>query len=268
MNMEYQAPEDAWETAGRRLRNPALQERVRQYLGGVWPAGFEEINTPTAVFAPYLAKGSETETDFLNKAMNKGFDTAVATYAGTEYVTANPGVVDCYRAPLILPKGQRQRMWVVAEAERAGAVGRANTMYDDMTIVDYWDGIRNVVLEQNKLPADGAVVDFGAWYALQAGRFGWTGERAKSPFYYMASMALYASGRAVLFDTPPTAFATRVMQPAYEAASSELGVEPLITNELQPGKRDWVDVSFLADDEVGRLQSAGKINTPKFGRVR
>jgi hypothetical protein len=259
MSLEYKTPGEAFELAGQRLRDTALQDRVASYLGGVWPAGFEEVPSPVAVYAPYLAKGSETEVDFLQKAAGDGFVTMIVTYEDTKYVTTNPAVVDCYRPPLKLPKGQRKRDWIVPEAERPGSVGDALTVYPGLDIISYWRGIRMPVLEENKLPVDDTVVDFGAWYGLQAQRFGWSGQPSKAPFYYMAAMALYASGRAVLFDTPPTAFASQVMKPAYDATADNLGVEPLVTNVLRPDKRDWTDLSFLDETRAERLLTTGSI---------
>jgi hypothetical protein len=259
MSLEYKTPEVALELAEGRLRNPALQQKVAAYLGGIWPQGFELPQSPVAVYAPYLAKASETEVAFLSQANAVGFATTVATYEGTEYVTANAMVIDCYRAPLIFPKGQRVRRWVVPEESRNGTVGDAATVYDELSIVNYWRGIRAAVLEENNLPTNDKVVDWSEWYGTQSPRFGWDGERSRAAYYYMAAMALYASGRAVLFDTPPTAFATKIMQPAYDAACNELGVEPIVTNELRPDKRDWTDLSFLDERQAERLQTSGRI---------
>ncbi|HSX06928.1 MAG TPA: hypothetical protein VLG92_04355 [Candidatus Saccharimonadia bacterium] len=259
MSLEYITPGEAYELAGQRLRDESLQERAAAYLGRVWPMGFEEMDEPTAVYAPYLGKGTETELKFLRQAGSVGFKTTVATYEEAEYVTANPGLVDCYRAPLKLPKGQQERRWIVPEAARSGAVGNTPTVYADMAVANYWRGLRTPVLEENRLPIDDMVVDFGSWYAYQASRFGWAGERSKSPFYYRAAMALYASGRAVLFDTPPTTFADRVMVPAYTAVADALGVGPLLTNTLNPGKRDWTDISFLDENQLDQLRASGRI---------
>ncbi len=261
MSLEYILPSEAYELAGRRLRDNVLQNRVAAYLGNVWPRGFEEPDEPAAVYAPYLAKGSETEIAALRIARKSGFTTAIATYTDAEYVTANPGLVDCYRAPLKLPRNQRVRQWVVDDAYQSGVVGTAPTIYSGLSIVGYWQGLRRPVLEESRLPTNDRVVDFSRWYTLQARRFGWNGERSRSSFYYRAAMALYASGRAVLFDTPPTAFADRVMAPAYAAACEAFGVEPLLTNELRPEKRDWTNLNFLDETEVKRLQITGRIRS-------
>lgn len=258
MNLRYTTPERAVEEANRRLRDKELQRRVEQYLGNIWPRGFDDVRTPAAVFAPYLARGSDNEIRSLAIAQRIGVNGAVANYVGAEYVTANTAAVDCYRVPLKLPKGQQRRLWVVPEEDRSGKIGEARTIYPDVTISQYATGIRTPALEANVLPTDTPVVDFGEWYDIQAKRFGWSGERQKSPFYYMASMALYASGRAILMDTPPTAYASNVMAPAAESAEQALGVYPLITNELQDG-RDWTDVSFLNEREAARLVLTGRI---------
>lgn len=259
MSIEFIAPDAAYEAACERLKNKKLQTRVAQYLGDLWPAGFEKTDAPRAVFAPYLAKASVTETTFICDAKITGFRPVVATYLQSEYVTANPGLVDCYRAPLIWSQGRQTRDWVVLENERSGAVGKANTEYDTLNIVEYWSGIRNIVLAEQNLSGISEVRDFSEWYTSQAQRFGWSGERSKSPFYYRALMGLYTSGRAVLYDTPPTDFAKRVMEPASEVSSAALGYEPLITCEYQPGKRDWTDVSFLGDADCQKLQEQGRI---------
>lgn len=260
MSLEYTTTAEAYETASARLRDTALQARVATFLGNVWPSGFESVKNPKAVYAPYLAKGSQTEVDFLQQIQESAFDSVVATYKNTEYVTANPAAVDCYKPPLLLPKGQNIRQWVVEESERAGALGVAQTKYEGVDIVEYWNGLRNVVLEQQSLPVDDTVVDFGDWYALQAKRFGCRdAARSRAAFYYRALMGLYASGRAVLFDTPPTAFARDVMKPAADIAFSELGVTPLLTVELKTEKREWTDLTFLDGKQVEGLKNTGKI---------
>lgn len=258
MNLPYVASSEAYECAQARLQNQTLQQRVAAFLGDVWPEGFEKPAEPKAVFAPYMARGSELEQTFLTSATETGCKPVVATYLQAEYVTANAGLVDCYRAPFKLPKGQQILNWVVAENNRPGAVGDAATIFEGLSIRAYWQGIRNAVMEQVTAPP-ATVVDFSQWYAFQARRFGWQGERAKSPFYYIALMGLYASGRAVLFDTPPTAFASKVMEPAARTVAQQLGVEPLIVNEFKASKRDWVDVSFLEERQVRRLRETGRV---------
>lgn len=261
MGLIYTSPETALSTAIQRIEDDKLQRRIDEYLGGLWPPGFSGETDPAAVFAPYLAKGSMIEVDFLKSAIKSGYAPVVATYHDTEYVTANPGIVDCYRPPLILTKGQRTRQWIVPAECRMGLLGEAQTIFDDLDITSYWQGIRRAVLERQKINGAGRIVDFGSWYHLQAIRFGWSGQRQKSPFYYMASMALYTSGRAVLFDTPPTRFASDVMQPAFDEASEKLGAEPLIANVLTPDTRDWTDLSFLTDDQIAQYRSSGRIES-------
>lgn len=259
MGLEYISPAVAYQQAGERIADDQLQEKVAEYLGGVWPQGFEDADMPKAVFAPYLAKGSVIEVEFLQMAREADFDTIIATYKDAEYVTANAAVVDCYRAPLIGTKGQCLRQWVVPPSQRCGSVGNAETVYPGLDIVDYWTGVRSAVLMANGLSPDDLVVDFGGWYQTQSERFGWQGERSKSTYYYMALMGLYASGRAVLFDTPPTAFASNIMEPAAIRAEKSLGAKPLITCELRPAKRDWTDVSFLDEGNYQKLVQTGKI---------
>lgn len=258
MSFPYTASTEALEQAARRLREPALQSKVAAYLGGVWPVGFEEISRPAAVYAPYLATGNGSEVDFLRKAAADGFEPVVATYRETRWSKGNLCLRDCYQPPLKLANGQEVREWAVPTKERAGPVGRAATKFAGLDIVEYWLGIRGAVLRANSLPSS-AVVDFGDWYDVQARRFGWQSSESKSPFYYMASMGLYASGRAVLFDTPPTEYAGRVMQPAYEAAATQLGVAPLVTNVLKPTAPDWVDLSFLDEQASAQLMQTGRI---------
>lgn len=261
MKLEYTQIDQAYEEAGRRLKNKNLQEKASAYLGNIWPRGFDEAKEPIAVFAPYLAKGAELEVSFLKMATENGFTPLVATYQSTEYVTANSAIVDCYRAPLILPKNQRTRQWVVPLESRRGQLADAATIYEDQLIVDYWLGIRTAVLEQACLDEFSATTDFSEWYALQSKRFGCPdGARSKSSYYYNALMGLYASGRAVLFDTPPTSFATDVMSPAVDVAKDALGVEPLVTLELFPEKRDWTDLSFLDETAKESLQVTGRIS--------
>lgn len=159
---------------------------------------------------------------------------------------------------MIINKGQRIRPWIVEEAEKQGVVGSAGTMYEGLDIVEYWKGIQSAVYDEAAytVPTD---VDFSEWYETQACRFGWDGQGGKSKFYYVALMALYASGRAVLLDTPPTAFAEKVMTPAYEKVKNELGVTALITCELSPEKRDWTDLSFVDDVQATALVETGRI---------
>lgn len=255
----FTSPSEAYERAGERLEDTELQERVAEYLGGIWPEGFEEPSQPQAVFAPYLARGSELEVQFVEQALEAGFVPTVATYEASEYVTANSSGVDCYRPPLKIPKGQRSRDWVVPEDERPGELGAANTIYEGLDIVGYWAGLRNAVMDQNFGDDPTRVTDFGDWYKVQAGCFGWNNERSKADKYYNALMALYASGRAVLWDTPPTRFATSVMLPAANRAWRNVGAPPLLTCELRPEKRDWVDLSFLSPEQTEQLKLTGTI---------
>lgn len=259
MSLEFIEPSQAYELANKRLKDTALQERAAEFLGNIWPPGFEDIEVPQAVYAPYLATGSVVEVSFIKTAQIEGFDTVVATYEASEYVTANPAIVDCYRAPLIEARGQCSRKWVVPADKRSGSVGEAQTIYPSLDIVSYWRNVRQPILEENALPVNDKVVDFSEWYQLQAERFGWNGQRSKSGFYYNALMGLYASGRAVLYDTPPTVFAERVMEPAANMAKECLRVEPLITCELKPAKRDWKDVSFLDTDQLQLLKTTGRV---------
>ena len=260
MSLEYISSEKAYDEACERLENRDIQESTLEYLGGVLPPGFENTQTPLAVFAPYLAKGSQTEVEFLSKAAGSGFKTLVATYKGCEYVTANAGLVDCFRPPLLLSKGQQTRNYVVPEYARRGAVGEATTIYGGLEITDYWNNLRVEVLKRNELPTGDRVADFGAWYKVQAERFGWTpAERAKSPYYYMALMALYASGRAVLFDVPSAKFDGNIILLAANAVKKTLGLKPLLVNELTPSKRDWTDLSFLSKTDCEILSQEGKI---------
>ena len=259
MSLEFIEPSQAYELANKRLKDTALQERAAEFLGNIWPPGFDDIEVPRAVYAPYLATGSVVEVAFIKTAQVEGFDTVVATYEASEYVTANPAIVDCYRAPLIEARGQCSREWVVPMEERRGAVGEARTIYPDLDIVSYWSNVRQPILEENELPVNDKVVDFSEWYQLQAKRFGWNGQRSKSALYYNALMGLYASGRAVLYDTPPTSFAEQIMKPAADMAKEYLGIEPLITCELKPAKRDWKDVSFLDTDQLQLLKTTGRV---------
>lgn len=260
MSFEYVSLESAYEEAAVRLEDTTLQEGVMDYLGGVLPPGFDDATAPLAVYAPYLAKGSRTETDFLRKARRAGLKTVVATYKDAEYVTANAAAVDCFRPPLELLKGQKTRDYIVRKGVNYGFIGEAQTRYDGLDIVEYWEGIRSTVLTQKKWPTDDTVVDFGDWYKLQAERFGWQPtERAKSPYYYKALMALYASGRAVLFDLPPNKFDSDVVLPAARIAEQTFGVKPLVTNCLDVGKRDWVDLTFLSAEQEARLKETGRI---------
>ncbi len=258
---DYTSREAAFEQASERLQNQEVQERADIYLGGDWPPGFEGTDSPKAVYAPYLATGSETETEFVLDAKKGGFEPVVATYLRTEFVTANGAIVDCYRPPLKLPNGQQQRKWIVPESDRIGELGQANTFYEGVNILAFWSGVRTFASNNagiNQLPE---TVDFSEWYKRQAIRFGWNEvERSKSGYYYNALMGLYASGRAVLYDTPPTEFYNRIMKPAVQLAEIAIGAKPILTNILQGKKRDWVDLAALNSEQVLSLQEIGKIN--------
>jgi hypothetical protein len=259
MSLPYTAPDTAFELASRRLRDRRLQEKVSVYLGGIWPMGFEELpDTPAAVYAPYMATGNGTEVDFLRQAKDPGFDRVVATYRSAPWSKGNPAMRDCYQPPLRLPGDRQVRDWVVPAKGRSGPVGRALTKYPDLPITQYWVGIRRAVLA-NEGQQDNRVVDFGDWYDLQACRLGRPPEAARSPYYYRALMGLYASGRGVLYDTPPTEYAERVMRPAFEEAASALGAEPLVTNVLAPPTPDWVDLTFLSEPQAKKLQEEGRL---------
>ena len=263
METEYLSvpAEAAYEEAERRLRDNALQEKVATYLGNLWPAGFSDTSSPQAIYAPYLAKGSIVEVDYISKAAAVGFEPVVATYQQSEYVTANAALIDCYRAPLMLPKGQQTREWLVSEDQRCGPVGIAETKYKGLSIVNYWSGIRDTVLEEKDLEESSTVVDFSEWYDMQAKRFGWDGGRSKAPFYYRALLGLYTSGRAVRYAVPPTEFTDRVVLPAAKIAQDYLGKQPLIVYEIPAVKRDWSDLSFLDESSCVELKETGRIGS-------
>jgi hypothetical protein len=260
MSLEYSAPREALSEARRRLDDPALQEQVDDYLGSEWPSPFTAPGSePAAVYAPYMLTGNQTEVNFVAAAQAAGANKViVATYRDIPWSKGNPGLRDCYQPPLRLPSGD-VRDWVVPTAERKGLIGEAKTKYPGVTITDYWGGIRQAVMRERLRRLWDTTTDFGDWYDLQAGRFGWQPGQPKSPYYYMAAMALYASGRAVLYDTPPTEYAGRVMAPAFQAATDVLGVKPLVTNVLNPGVPDWVDLRFLNKEQERRLLAEGQI---------
>lgn len=258
MTYQYRPIAEAYGQAEERLADTRLQESIDDYLGGVWPPGLEQTAIPVAVFAPYLGRAANSEMSFQKKIIGSGFVPLVATYQDTAFVTANPDVVACYKPPLILPQGQRRRGWVVDPEDRAGNLAPTKTVYG-RDIVDYWRDVRAVVYAEKGVPI-GATVDFSGWYAYQAKRFGWKPrDRNKAPFYYMALMALYASGRAVLYDSPPTEFFGRVMQPAIDETRENLRVEPLIICGPENPTPDWVDLSFLDQPQVDRLVEKGEI---------
>lgn len=257
MSLIYTPSAEAFDMAAERLTDERLQGRAEEYLGGSWPPGFNEVAGPKGVYASYMARGSEEEVRFLDIAKQAGFDPVVATYHGAEYVSNNTGLVGCYQPPLRLPDRQ-SRQWIVDTPDRPGPVGDAQTVYPKVDIQSYWDGVRNAVLPENgqEVPE---TVDFSEWHAEQAKRFGWDGGRSKSSEYYYALMALYASGRAVLFDTPPTEFADRVMKPPAVTAREVLGQEPLIVCEFPKTKRDWVNVAGLGEQACQQLLETGRI---------
>jgi len=262
MSLEYVAPKEALNEARRRLENPALQTRVDDYLGSEWPLPFSSERTePAALYAPYMQTGNKTEVDFVRATQAGGTNRiVVATYQNAPWTRGNPGLRDCYQPPLRLPDAD-SREWVVPAAARKGPLSDAATKYPGITITDYWDGIRDAVMRRTLRRRWDTTTDFGDWYDLQARRFGWREGQAKSPYYYMAAMALYASGRAVLYDTPPTEYADRVMVPAFQAAADALGVKPLVTNVLNPAKPDWVDLRFLTDEQARNLRDKGRIES-------
>ena len=256
----YIGVEEIYDQAEERLKDTNLQRKIGQYLGEVWPSGFDTTpERPIGVYAPYLSRGSRLEVKAAQIATAAGLDYAVATYEQSEYVTANPGLVDCYRAPLELAKGQKRRLWVVDEMQRPGAIAEATTVYGG-NVVEYWGAIRNIVFEEKGLSRSTPITDMSGWYTFQAKQFGWSKqERSKSPYYYKALMGLYASGRAVLLDTPPSQFFDRVMAPAIRASVDALGVQPLIANAFDTEKRDWVDVSFLSEQQSDKLIMKGVV---------
>ncbi len=259
----YTDPAEVLEQARARLRDPDLQARVAEYLGGVWPQGFEEPTEPIAVYAPYLAMGTEEECVFLGLARKLGIKrTVTATYEAKPYSTSNYYV---YRPQVLLPDGQKQgATWVVPSGYRNAAnktaLGSARTIYPGLGIVEYWRGVRQAVLANKSLGADNQVVDFSDWYKLQAERLGCGPKERPAPFYYQALMALYASGRAVLFDTPPTEFVENIMQPAYDTVVDALGVTPLLTNVLPLVEGpDWVDLRFMTKRQRRLFLNKGQI---------
>lgn len=258
MSYEYRSLTEAYEEAGDRLRDNALQWEIGEYLGCVWAPEFEQRRDPALIWAPYVARAAVSEVSFQQEAISSDYCPQVAIYSGTTFVTANPEVVAAYRPPLRLPGGQNRRSWTVAPEDRSGSLAPTRTIYGT-DVLDYWDGIRAAVYEENGIGQQ-PVVDFSDWYDFQARRFGWRpGDRNKAPAYYMALMALYASGRAVLYDTPPTEFFSRVMQPAIDRTKEELGVEPIIVSGPETSVPDWVDLSFLDSRQAEKLVTEGVI---------
>lgn len=260
------APAEAFATAQARLQDPVLQQRGREYLGGLLPPGIRDPMVPTAVYSPYLARGDNREIAFLGQARQVGFQTVVATYMRNPW-SDNRTNKPAYRPAFKLPGGETQdKTWVVEPAERTkGAqegVGSAQTKYG-FGISEYWSGIRRVVLARNDLPTNDTVVDFGGWYKNLTRHFSeGQVDAASSPYYYRGIMAAAALGWLVLWDTPQTAYATKVMRPAYDEVLATLGVAPLVTDVLGPEQvadADTVDLSFLRPDQVVRLRDTGRI---------
>lgn len=258
MSYEYRSRTEAYEEACDRLSDDDLQQKIAEYLGCEWAPGFEQRTDTAFVLAPYLARAATSEINYQKEVSSSGVRTQIATYGDTAFVTANPEVVAAYRPPLRLPSGQYRRGWTVAPENRPGPLVPTRTIYGT-EVLDYWANIRAAVYEDNGLTQQ-PVVDFSGWYDSQARRFGWRpGGRNKAPAYYMAAMALYASGRAVLYDTPPTEFFGRVMQPAIDRVKAELGVEPIIVCGPPVSAPDWVDLSFLDGRQVDSLITKGTI---------
>jgi hypothetical protein len=266
---ELYTPIAAAEIIGERNQDMRLQERVARYLGGLLPPTGGDTDRPRAVLMRYVARGTNEDVEFAAEALAHGFGPYWATYLDDAFTTRNPEKVDIARPPLRWAKGQKTRSWVVSADQRNGGVGRLATNYAVPTS-DYQAELRGLVFDRQGLASHRAnSFDMGNWYAVQAPRFGYSGEGAKAPYYYPAIMA-WAALNAVFedYDGGPNAgggdlarFRNRVVVPAFERVQAELGITPVLVQLPYVAGMSETDLSFLDAEATINLQKYGRIGT-------
>ena len=273
--IRYTPLDETAETVKERQANEALQAKLVESLGNKLPQGpFEAWDQlPSAVLAEYVARPTGRDLMFAQDAIEAGLVPWWLTYKQDRFTTTNAKKVGMLRPPLAMPKGQDTRRWIVPEESRGGAIGDRPTIYASIdTVSDYWRYLRMSVMPTVGLAAAvDNVLDISAWYRLQAFRSGAADERSLASYYYPAIMGLYATRAALFldFESYPE-FKSSVAVPAFEAAATMLGADPVVVRWQPPKKLlaqdksreinyDQTDLTWLGSEDVRLFQQTGRV---------
>lgn len=248
-----------------RKSDESLQARAARFLGGCLPSQCFDVEL-VAYLPRYVPSATLEDEVFAEEARLAGLSPYWASYNDDKYTNRNSEKVRTIRPPLLLPKGQRTRQWIVEPGKRAGGMGNLETVYG-YTSTDYQKGLRQTVF--NRMGDAGLVdntFDMSEWYRMQANRFGYEGGNL-APYYYPATMALAAT-QGVMFDDFDTELGTfgdlaqfrnDVVYPAIDQVTEALGVAPIIVKLPYYKELDATCLEFLDQDEVGLLRTVGSV---------
>ncbi|MBN9397829.1 hypothetical protein BGO18_03415 [Candidatus Saccharibacteria bacterium 47-87] len=266
METIYTSKEAAFDLIMERRNNKELRERVMCYLGVKAPAAcFTDETTVPAFLARYVPRATDEDRLFADEARDAGFTPYWASYMGDKYTERNAEKVQTIRPPIRWTKGQRTRQWVVPIDERSGGVGELRTLFG-YNSTEYQQAIRQLVFgNDGNEDTVNNTFDMGEWYRYQARRFGWESGNL-APFYYPATMALASVFGALYedFDGGPNAgsgdlaaFMDRVVYPAINKVTQDLGVNPIIVQLPYREGMAETGLEFLTNDEAECMRQYG-----------
>lgn len=240
----YTTIDEARDELLRRQRDPQLQQRVADFLGGLLPDGFPIATAPVAMLNRYIATARDEDHAFAAMAVAHGFSPWWGEHPDDHFVSNNPDKVMLCRPRIQLPKQQIQQKWIVdAPTQLHGVPLRKITTHDDMamgqmSLTGFHHLLRTAVFP---LPLATRIIDDSQWLHTQAHRFGWmpTDDLMGSmdQAYYPALFARYIC-HGVLFEDfhggpnvkKLDAFRDNVVHPALEQVTRAIGVSPLIVH--------------------------------------
>lgn len=234
----------AAEIIGNRRADDKLQQKLKLLIGNEPPEGpFAESYDDglPGIRAEYLARPTRGDLEFLDLAIELGFDPWTVTYEQDSFVSSNEKKSTMARPRLALPKDQMMKL-KTPSLDEGRPIGDLYGGFG-VTLSTLWQGMRKYVFERNNLDVYiPNVYDISVWYQKQASLNGWEKpSQSKAKYYYKSLLGLYAA-RAVLF----TEFSGGFNYPgaAVEAVSEELGVEPVIVQ--------WLPQQYYSQNGVGK----------------
>jgi hypothetical protein len=241
-----------------RTRDTGIRDRVLDYLGRELPIDILSGPKPVAILANYVARGTREDRLFAGQAEADGLVPYWATYLDDAYTTTNPQKVDTIRPPILWPKSQRTRGWVVKPEDRNGPIGNLNTIFA-MTSSEYQSSLREIRLAKDeRTDLLDNTFDMSEWYRVQAKRFGHREGERLAPYYVAARFALITlCAYYHNYDGTDTRFMREVFYPNYYKVKRELGLKPVIVNmPYLPGLNE-TDLSFLDNDQAEKVKELG-----------
>lgn len=267
MNDIYTPLEDARQILGDRMRDQALVQRVTEYVGGILPDIFVDIDKPIGVLARYVPRGTSEDRLFTELAQEGSFRPYCFSYLADGYTVRNPEKVDIVRPPINWGRDKTRR-WIADVNDRRGPVGEITTQYG-MTSAEFQRGLRQVVFDQagySNLVDN--VFDLSEWYRLQADRLGGGEQRSIAELYYEPLMALYCVFGALFenfYEGPNTTtgdlalFTANILEPVIERNVKALGVKPVIVRLPAYETVSVTNLAFLSRDEREQLEGKGRL---------